>query len=204
MDRLGVCVVGIVCVGVGLFAGIGIGYSTAPTYPELEAENKRLFIQRNKLAKEKAIQNLARAIRGPKKPKRETLTTESIGEVPRKKGSSKRGARLAWSRVETWDFMGSKNTVPFTIRGSRWRISWRSGENGVTGLVYKIPGSEMVGNFSGIADSTEMYCGSGRYYLTLVTVEHARVWVEEYVKAGPSPLPAAASDAPEEEPTLPH
>lgn len=89
----------------------------------------------------------------------------------------------SWHTVQTFSGQTQKNTAPFTIQGSQWRISWQETGDGYFGANAQSPDG---GNYCSIANlvgpgSDSTYCyGAGTYYVSVNTANLWTITVEDY------------------------
>ncbi len=89
-----------------------------------------------------------------------------------------------WHTVTTLSGQTQKNSPPFTIKGSQWRISWQETGDGYFGATAESPDNSgsycaianLVGNGS---DSTYCY-DPGTYYVSVNTANSWTITVEDY------------------------
>ena len=79
-------------------------------------------------------------------------------------------ARAAWMVVKEWSGTGSKVMETFDVAGKEWRVNWKSTGDGYgsIGLLIYTMDRKLVGSATGkvgVADSTYVHEGPGRYYV---------------------------------------
>jgi hypothetical protein len=89
----------------------------------------------------------------------------------------------SWHTVATFSDQTQKNTSPFTIQGSQWRITWQETGDGYFGANAQSPdGSNYcsIANLVGTgSDSTYCYT-AGTYYISVNTANNWSMTVEDY------------------------
>ncbi|MDE1924931.1 MAG: hypothetical protein KGH79_01995 [Patescibacteria group bacterium] len=118
-------------------------------------------------------------------PAQQTYTTPS-GAVVNNSGSvvtAPPKPAASWHTVGTFSGQTQKNTAPFTIQGSQWRITWQETGDGYFGANIESPSGDgycSIANLAGSgSDSTYCY-GAGTYYLSVNTANSWTMTVEDY------------------------
>jgi hypothetical protein len=89
----------------------------------------------------------------------------------------------SWHTVQTFSGQTQKNTSPFTIKGSQWRITWQETGDGYFGANTESPDG---GGYCSIANlvgpgSDSTYCYTpGTYYVSVNTANSWSMTVEDY------------------------
>ncbi len=89
-----------------------------------------------------------------------------------------------WHTVTTLSGQTQKNSPPFTIKGSQWRISWQETGDGFFGATAESP--DESGSYCAIANlvgsgSDSTYCyDPGTYYVSVNTANSWTITVEDY------------------------
>jgi hypothetical protein len=119
-------------------------------------------------------------------PPAQTYTTPS-GAVVNGNGSTVSAPPpppASWHTIGTYSGNTTKNTAPFTIRGSQWRITWQESAKGYFGASVETPDNSgsscQIANIIG-PDSDTTYCyGAGTYYLWINGSDPWTMTVEDY------------------------
>ncbi len=90
----------------------------------------------------------------------------------------------SWHTIETFSGDTQKNTAPFTIQGSQFRVTWQESGQYYFGANTQSPDNS--GNYCAIANlvgsgSDSTYCyGAGTYYISVNTANPWTITVEDY------------------------
>ncbi len=90
----------------------------------------------------------------------------------------------SWHTIETFSGDTQKNTAPFTIQGSQFRVTWQESGQFYFGADAESPDNS--GNYCAIANlagsgSDTTYCyGAGTYYISVNTANPWTITVEDY------------------------
>lgn len=102
---------------------------------------------------------------------------------------AKKRPEATWQKVKSWQGTGIKNTEPFIITGSQWRIIWSIKDT--TGFdasllqifIYKVGGElplDLAANAMGTKNDTSYIYKSGKFYLKINSANgNWRITVEE-------------------------
>ncbi|MGC9602496.1 MAG: hypothetical protein ABSE76_02025 [Minisyncoccia bacterium] len=89
----------------------------------------------------------------------------------------------SWHTVTTFSGQTQKNTPPFTIKGSQWRITWQETGDGYFGADTQSPDGSNYCSIANLAGpgSDSTYCYTpGTYYISVNTANSWTMTVEDY------------------------